>query len=412
MGGLENALGNSKVVYITPQGLNDSGFDYDGFQVGLHNLFSRDAIHFGVIFSDGRRHSEAYGVFRYFERRAQLTHPVVLPSMLEDNDIEITPLMVDALGNFFQKLTRKESDYGDHVVTYEGTFKKVQITYRKLLGHEWEHKFLDFYLENKGLAGVLGELGRTTSEVFQDVEKWKRYGLTERFLAIFEDEVNNLYFPKSSLQPTFMEDNKERWTKLIGEKAKEMLEHFLRWRANAVKPFFRNEEDYRYFLLAFYKKEIPFDDIHKEISRLREEESKESLQISSFNAELDRLKSNYWVQGIQDVREAEMKARIFEMWLTSSDLERSYLHVIRHGKRMDSPVKISPALYNLGFFVFPRRRKIQPSSYSCALIKIRGKPRELQLGLFSPRSQNEITIPLAHHPLPKLPHLQDNTILF
>ena len=406
--GLKNLEDVGRIVYISPDGLDTSKFDFDYFnscdfrenffRTGSHFILENDLslsrankpvlgqCDFGVAITDENRNTtEVYSRLRNFNRRAQLTLPFGLPFSLGDSEIGLSSDMIVSLSKLFRDLSNIEPPRGEGHYVYEGPYKKVEITTRVPYRHWWRHMFVDLYSESSALGNFLDQLGNTTKEVFRDMDIWKRYGSTRRFIQRIDEYLEEDF---GDLINHEWGGIREKGESVDRKELFDFLElrllSFLR-RSSEKHCFFRDAREYQYFLLAFKDEHIPVQFIHEYMMDLHKKQFEIDRRLSEFRmasgmaeSELERALGSFGIKDDKLNIFFEIQQTVvnrFELLFNYSIGKDSLNEAYRNVGKIRAPIKISDELYDLGFFVFKRNRKVQPTRNSYALIKMTGRPK-------------------------------------
>lgn len=345
MTSLEEKLEGS-YVRISPQGIDLSHFQ--GFQTTFEEHFFQERSAFGLRLEDEEgKHTELYGVFRPFHRRAECTKPLDLPAPLHDEGIHMTGSLMQYVEQFFHVLHSIDPQTErtqTHV--WEGPFKKVTVTQRMPGRNWWKAMFIDLYSNSEEVhRGILTGMDRSSRRALAESDIWKRYEIARRYIRALEEE-----------RPNFREERK-----IIEEEA----QSFLLRHGSYMKPhLMRNPRDYTYLLLGFHKAEIDIDVVHKAATRLFAEERTLQQAIADFKDRTRNLRL--------EIPYLKQKYKIFGKEMTLEALNEAYDYVSSHGTRMRSPITVSNEVAALQFLVLERRRwkKMQQARRSYALLRI------------------------------------------
>jgi hypothetical protein len=368
---LEEKLGNGTYATITPEGVDYSRFSLDKFKkISASGLFT-DTNYFVVSLKDGQgRMTELFCVLRPFGKRAQLRPPIKPPAGLHDEGITLDSRMIIHMGKFFADFALIDPPYSEFTKTYEGEFKKVQITRIMPKGTWWSHMFVDLYTDNDSIISHFDGLGADSKKVFDEKERWDRYDRVKNYLKKMNELV--LYGDENfSLTDTD-------------------IINFLKRHSGYVSPFLFNvPDDYMYFLLAFCHKNYDLRMIHECVVKCHEElpilkKKIEEYHMSIAGLHIATCDDSLRLLEVKSGRIEQREYRIFNPSITKEDLDKAAQFVASRGGNIKSPVRLTEGLWELGYLVFKRNRKIQPSKSSFALLKIKGKRQKcFQLSLFN-----------------------------
>jgi hypothetical protein len=358
---LEKKMGNGRYVIITPESVDCSRFDIEKFRnLSAISLISEDAF-FAIAIKDKRgRATELYCALRNFSRKAQLKPPAKLPAGLYNEDVLVDGQIFLNLGKFLSDFALIDPPYSKFVKTYEGEFKKVEITRIMPKGAWWSHMFVDLYTDNDSIISHFDSLFNDSKKVFGEKEQWDRYIRVKNYLRKMEEAYGDGGF----------------------EMGTQDVINFLKRHSGYVSSYLFNvPNDYFYFLLAFHQEKFNIEKIHECVVNCHRELPILKKKIEEYHRSISDLS----IATCDDsLRLLEREFRIFNPSITKDDLDKAMQFVASRDGKIKSPVNITENLWELGYLVLKRNRKVQPTKSSFALLKIKGKkPSCIQMSLFS-----------------------------
>src|SRR3989344_1964204 len=191
MTALEDKLQGS-YIRISPRGIDLSNFQE--FQTTFEERFFREKSAFGLLLEDEQgNHTELYGAFRPFQRRAQYTMPLEIPAALLDEGIQLTGNIMQYIEQFFHILHSIDPQREEVLTkTYEGEFRKVEITQRMPAKNWWRRMFIDVYSNSEELhTGIFSGMDKSSKSALKESDIWKRYEIVRKYIRSLQEEEPN-----------------------------------------------------------------------------------------------------------------------------------------------------------------------------------------------------------------------------
>lgn len=380
MESLQDKIKTNLCVYISPSGINYSNFSRNKMRNSVYKNLWDDKANFGIILEDEqKRKTELIGCIRHFERKAQLKYPLT-DFKLQDEKFNLSPLLKNYLFAFFHSLSGIKYPDTEESIHYKGEFKEVHIKRKVSHNNFWKKTFVDLYTENDSIIEKLDNMSKQSKIVLRENRFWKKYENVRKYIKTMQEKG---YVIKNNPLGNILSNDPKEKNYFKGRNLLELL------RKNPLfSPEFQKDDDYKYFLLGFYKTNFDIEDIHKKILFLFEEQNLLEKYIEEFTNKTSRLKifsSNYLNLNNQ--------YKIFGAQIDKEKLNKSYEEIIKDGKNIRTPATLSQELWDLGFFPLKRNRKMQPTKSSYALIKVHGTPSFYQKVLPFKEFENRIEMP-------------------
>lgn len=367
---LEEKLADSYVT-ISPGGIDYSRFDVKKFVEALKSEFwlLNSRIGINVVDKSGKR-SEMLGVFRPFSRRPAMTKPVILNAKMIDEPICLDEELTGNIFDFFNGLSSVDPPRHEWTTTYEGKTKRVTVTQIREDKGWWKGMFVDLYVNGQGIIDRLSPLVEKSKEVLGTAQVWRRYETVRAYLEKMGENFQEYLGWIRDVEKMNGEEAADEDALLHEHIKDEDIMKLLFRHSGRLRPhFFRNAEDYKYFLLAFKHKGFDLDRIHGTVIRYHEQRKKLQGLVDGFNSSASSLDVYPLMSRVETPRGFDT----FDEELSKEALDEVCEQVDRYGNRMKSPVTISSDIQDLGFLVLNRSRwkKQTESRESYALIKVR-----------------------------------------
>lgn len=371
MENLQDKINSEFCVKINPKGIDYSNFNLNKIIKYISKNMWDDKANFGILLEDEqKRQTELIGSVRHFERKAQRKLPIKTDIILKDEQFNLSPLLMDYISVFFRSLSNLKFPDGERTTHYKGEFKEVTIKRKISNNNFWKKTFIDLYVENDSLIDKLDTLNIQSKGALKENRFWKKYEGVRKYVRSLQENLH--FLSNDSNEKNILE-------------SRDLLK-FLR--TYYFSPQFEKRDDYKYFLLGFYRTNFNIENIHKKIKTLFDKQSYLEKCINEFENKTKTL--NGFSGGYLNVNK---KYKIFAPEINQNELDESYKDVLENGNMIRTPVTLSQDLWDLGFFPLKRNRKIQPTTSSYALIKVKGTGPYYQKVLPFKEFKNSIELP-------------------